>query len=110
MRIYDVGNKAKVGFWCAAPDEDTAKDIALAAKHAKNRQALRVADVTEMFLKNDPNHHDLDSIHAILNGTTTGRVVGIGQSFRFEEILKAIDETGTGPKAAKTRWVVNGNE
>ena len=106
MRIYDVGNKAKVGFWCAAPDEDTAKDIALAAKHAKNRQALRVTDVTEQFLSNSPAHHDMDSIQAILDGDKTGRIVGQGQSFTFNQVVEAIAATGKGPVAAKTKWMI----
>lgn len=106
MRIFDVGNTARRGFWVAAPDAETAKDIALAAKHAKKRANLHVLDVTDSFLREDPEYHDVESIQAILNGTRTGRVVAIGTSFSGAEFFAALKNTGQPPKTPRTIWKV----
>ena len=39
-RIYDVCNTAKVGYYCAAPDESEAKKIAIANGHGKSIKTL----------------------------------------------------------------------
>jgi hypothetical protein len=97
MNIYDVGNKSHVGFWCAAPDPETAIDIALAAGHGKARSNLRAIDVTLAFRRNMERGHL--GIAEILAGDETGRVIGRANFVTMEQILR-------GEKAAPTRWEV----
>lgn len=109
VRIFDIGNKAKVGFWCAAPDAETAIEIALDAKHGKARENLHATDVTDSFLSQDPEHHDAASIQAIVNGTKTGRVIGqMPAAYNAAEFFKAFAETGKPPEREqkKTIWKV----
>lgn len=108
MRIFDVGNSAGAGFWCAAPDAATAIDIAFAAKHARKRENLDATDVTEKFRAFDPAHHEASSIEAVLTGTKTGRVVGKLPVYNALELFDALAKTGKPPARAqeKTIWVV----
>ena len=106
MRIYDVGNTARVGFWCAAPDAETAKQLALAAGHGKKLANLRATDVADHFLAQDPKHHDAASIRSVLDGTRTGRVIGRAHSVRMDEVFRAIAETGHPPPSVPTRWEI----
>lgn len=98
MRIFDVGNKSNLGFWCAAPDAETAKQIALAAKHAKKIENLRATDVTENFLRDEATGNHV-GISEIIAGDKTGRVMGEGCSLTFKEIME-------GKKPSPTRWRV----
>ena len=106
MNIYDVSNKNKHGFWCAAPDAETAKDIALHAGHAKKRENLHVTDVTQRFLDLDPQHHDLTSVQAILAGTRAGRVIGRLDAHNAAEFMRVFIETGQPPVSKPTVWEV----
>lgn len=97
MRIFDIGNKARTGFWCAAPDAETAKAIALAAGHAKSIDNLRATDVTEHFLdKRAMGHTGIDEI---VNGAATGHVIGRCQSYTMAELLAGVTK-------AKPHWVI----
>lgn len=91
MRIFGVGNKNHVGFWCAAPDAETARDIAFSARHARKRENLTVVDVTVQF-------EGREGIAAILAGDRMGRVTGRGDSVAAQ-VLR-----GEKPQAA--RWVI----
>lgn len=82
-RIYDLGNKAKDGFWCAAPDEATAIRIALAKGHAKKAENLTVNDVTESFA-------GANGIEPILAGPRTGRIALRGTALRIQDVLNGV--------------------
>lgn len=97
MRIYSIGNKARVGFWCAAPDGETAAQIALAAGHAKRRENLDVSDVTPWY--EGQMAEGVLGIREILEGDVTGRVLKRGHSRTMAQIL-------AGEPAVAPRWLV----
>lgn len=105
MFIFDVVNRARVGFWCAAPDAGTAIEIAFAAGHAKKRENLTAKDVTERFMALDPERHDQESIRAILDGQKTGRVIGRGHSYNAAEFFAQL-AAGDPPKPERMVWHV----
>lgn len=88
MRVFDIGNKARTGFWCAANDEAEAKQIALAAGHAKTIANLRSTDITAKFTGKGAD--------AIKTGTQTGHLVFKGVSYTFEEIIAGVKREGEG--------------
>lgn len=99
MRIYSVGNSARVGVYVAAPDPDVAVTVALAIKHARYRRNLRATDDTASF----EHHASTDGhtgIDTILNGTTVGIVRGRGNSYTLDEIMQGI-------KKPPTHWSVH---
>ena len=102
MKVYDVGNKAREGFWCAAPDEEAAKQIALAAGHAKKIENLHVTDITEKF----------EGIGAaeILSGTRTGHLCWQGASHNAAEFFKTIKDTGKPPVPKPGKWIFVGEK
>lgn len=101
MRIYDVSNTARVGFWCAAPNHDTAISIALNAKHARRWENLTATDVTADFQQRIADGHR--GIEAILSGEQTGRIIGKGESYTMDEIL-------AGVKKPRTEWIIINKE
>jgi hypothetical protein len=111
VRIFSLGNTKHVGFWCAAPDESTARAIVLKAGHVKSDRGITgCQDVTDHFLAHPPDHHDIATIRAIVDGNVTGRVYGQGHSYTIQEVmqrLKTADETGQKPPPkARTTWHV----
>lgn len=97
MRVYDVGNKARVGFWCAAPDAETAKQIALAAGHAKKLENLDTTDITEKFSG--------EGAAEILNGERTGHLVRQLSGFSGTQLIASLKATGKPPVTKPPRWI-----
>lgn len=103
MRLYDIGNRARMGFWCIAPDEATAKQIALKAKHAKSLEALRARDVTDAYLTDvHQAPESRASLEALLTGTKTGRAFKRGTSYNAAEHIRDILE---GKPISRNPWL-----
>ena len=88
-RIYDLGNTSRVGFWCAAPDEATAREIAVKAGHAKKPGNLRVRDITEK-VRNDKG------MSPIIGSEQTGRLIYQGVSYTFAEVVAGVKREAKG--------------
>lgn len=94
MRMYDIGNTNRIGFWVCAKDENSALNIVEKRGHIKNRKNARIHDITEQALEDDKKK--TDTLKQILNGNKQGRLMFQGVSYSFQEVLQGITKKPIG--------------
>ena len=85
MKMFDIGNLNKIGFWVCARNEKVALKIALEHRHIKDAKNGRIHNVTIQALRDDKT----GTLEKILSGKKEGQLVFQGVSYSFSEILNS---------------------
>ena len=99
LKFFDVGNKARIGFWCIAKDAETAIQIAFEANHAKKKENLRATDITEEFLQSEKG----PEVAEMANGNIQGHLIKQGFSLSLTDLM-------AGKKPPPAFWKIVGKK
>jgi hypothetical protein len=67
VRLYDVSNKHRTGFFVVARTPERAAEVAVELGHARELASCKTADVTELY-RND------DGLRDLMSGNVEGQV------------------------------------
>ncbi len=97
MRFFDIGNRAKEGFWAVARDEAKALQIALDDGHIKTLKEARIHELPSQDFVGKPGISELEA------EGYEGRIGWQGRAYSLMEVLQGKPKE-PGEKA-KCRWV-----
>lgn len=88
-KIFDVGNRAGVGFYIAAPNEAAAKELALRLGHVKSIANASVADVTDLLSGEK-------GVAEIIAAEKSGHVVKELSAYSIHEVIAGVKKEAKG--------------